>query len=94
MLLLINIMMKIYLVMIILIIINISFITIIPITAQLNQTLEQTMVGNSTSTIKPQGTSLLLQNESSMSEDASQTTSAGNVTSTIKPQGTSLDIPN
>ncbi len=87
-------MMKIYLVMIILIIINISFITIIPITAQLNQTLEQTMVGNVTSTIKPQGTSLLLQNESSMSEDASQTTSAGNVTSTIKPQGTSLDIPN
>jgi len=52
------------------------------------------MVGNVTSTIKPQGTSLLLQNESSMSEDASQTTSAGNVTSTIKPQGTSLDIPN
>ncbi len=87
-------MMKIYLVMIILIIINISFITIIPITAQLNQTLEQNMVGNVTSSIKPQGTSLLLQNESSMSEDSSQTTSAGNVTSTIKPQGTSLDIPN
>jgi hypothetical protein len=33
-------------------------------------------------------------NESSMSENASQTTSAGNVTSTIKPQGTSLDNPN
>ena len=87
-------MMKIYLVMLILIIINISFITIIPITAQLNQTLEQTTGGNVTSTIKPQGTLPYIQNESSMSEDASQTTSAGNVTSTIKPQGTSLDNPN
>ena len=43
----------------ILIIINISFITIIPITAQLNQTLEQTTGGNVTSTIKPQGTSMI-----------------------------------
>ncbi|HEX6671676.1 MAG TPA: hypothetical protein VF084_05545 [Nitrososphaeraceae archaeon] len=86
--------MKIYLVMLILIIINISIFTIIPITAQLNQTVEQTAGGNVTSTIKPQGTALLLQNESSMSENASQTTSAGNVTSTIKPQGTSLNNPN
>ena len=78
----------------ILIIINISFNTLIPITAQLNQTVEQTAGGNVTSTIKPQGTALLLQNESSMSENASQTTSAGNVTSTIKPQGTSLYNPN
>ncbi len=54
MLILINIMMNIYLVMLFLIIINISFITIIPITAQLNQTLEQTTGGNVTSTIKPQ----------------------------------------
>ena len=76
--------------MLFLIIIN-YFITIIPITAQLNQTLEQTTGGNVTSTVKPQGTALLLQNESSMSENASQTTSAGNVTSTIKPQGTSLE---
>ena len=91
---LINIMMKIYLVMLFLIIINISFITIIPITAQLNQTLEQTTGGNVTSTIKPQGTSMIELNESSMSENGSQTTSAGNVTSTIKPQGTSLDNPN
>jgi hypothetical protein len=58
MLILINIMMNIYLVMLFLIIINISFITIIPITAQLNQTLEQTTGGNVTSTIKPLGTSL------------------------------------
>jgi len=82
--------MKIYPVILILIIINISFITIIPITAQLNQTLEQTTGGNVTSTIKPQGTALFLQNESSMSDNASQTTTAGNVTSTIKPQGTSM----
>jgi hypothetical protein len=80
--------------MLILIIINISIFTIISITAQLNQTVEQTAGGNVTSTIKPQGTALLLQNESSMSENASQTTSAGNVTSTIKPQGTSLNNPN
>ena len=91
---LINIMMKIYLVMLFLIIINIYFITIIPITAQLNQTLEQTTDGNVTSTIKPQGTSMIELNESSKFENASQTTSAGNVTSTIKPQGTSLDNPN
>ena len=45
--------------MLFLIIINISFITIIPITAQLNQTLEQTTGGNVTSTIKPQGTSMI-----------------------------------
>ena len=69
---LINIIMKIYLVMLILIIINISIFTIIPITAQLNQTVEQTAGGNVTSTIKPQGTALLLQNESSMSENASK----------------------
>ena len=80
--------------MLILIIINISFITSIPITAQLTQTLEQTTSGNVTSTIKPQGTALLLQNESSISENSSQSTNAGNVTSTIKPQGTSLDNPN
>ena len=86
--------MKISLVMLILIIINISFFTLIPITAQLNPNVEQTTGGNITSTIKPQGTALLLQNESSMSENASQTTSAGNVTSTIKPQGTSLNNPN
>ena len=80
--------------MLILIIINISFFTIIPITAQLNQTVKTTTGGNVTSTIKPQGTALLLQNESSMPRNASKTTSAGNVTSIIKPQGTSLDNPN
>ena len=90
---LINIMLKIYLVMLFLIIVN-YFITIIPITAQLNQTLEQTTDGNITSTIKPQGTSMIEFNESSKFENSSQTTSAGNVTSTIKPQGTSLDNPN
>ena len=78
----------------ILIIINISFNTLIPITAQLNQTLEQTTDGNVTSTIKPQGTSMIELNESSKFENSSQTTSAGNVTSTIKPQGISLDNPN
>ena len=55
---------------------------------------QTTTAGNVTSTIKPQGTSMLKLNESSMSDNASQTTTAGNVTSTIKPQGTSLNNPN
>jgi hypothetical protein len=77
--------------MILIFIINISLFTVIPITAQINQPQELTKEDNVTSTIKPQGTSLGVQNETSMSEDNSQTTSAGNVTSTIKPQGTSND---
>jgi hypothetical protein len=50
--------------------------------------------GNVTSTIKPQGTSLGAQNETSMTEDKSKITTGGNVTSTIKPQGTSIDNTN
>ena len=83
-----------YLTMLLLSLISISLITIIPITAQVNQPQELSRDGNVTSTIKPQGTSIGAQNETSMSEDNSQTTSAGNVTSTIKPQGTSIDITN
>ena len=74
----------------------ISFITIIPIipitALQINQASELSKDDNVTSTIKPQGTSIGSQNETSMTdEDKSQTTSTGNVTSTIKPQGTSID---
>jgi hypothetical protein len=76
------------------VVINTSLITIIPITAQLDQTPELTKAGNVTSTIKPQGTSLGEHNKSSISEDSSETTTAGNVTSTIKPQGTSIHTPN
>ncbi|HEX6647420.1 MAG TPA: hypothetical protein VF047_09595 [Nitrososphaeraceae archaeon] len=83
-----------YLTMLLIFIINNSLITIIPITAQVNQPQELSRDGNVTSTIKPQGTSIGAQNETSMSEDSSQTTSAGNVTSTIKPQGTSIDNAN
>jgi hypothetical protein len=83
-----------YLTMLFIFIINNSLITIIPITAQVNQPQELSRDGNVTSTIKPQGTSIGAQNETSMSEDNSQTTSAGNVTSTIKPQGTSIDNTN
>ena len=85
---------EISLTIILMVVINTSLITIIPITAQLDQPPELTKAGNVTSTIKPQGTSLGEQNKSSISEDSSQTTKAGNVTSTIKPQGTSLDNPN
>ena len=91
---LINIMIKIYLVMLFLIIINIFYYNYSYNCTIKSKTLEQTTDGNVTSTIKPQGTSMIELNESSMSENASQTTSAGNVTSTIKPQGTSLDNPN
>jgi hypothetical protein len=73
---------------------SISLFTVIPITAQINEPQELTKDDNVTSTIKPQGTSIGVQNETSMSEDNSQTTSAGNVTSTIKPQGTSIGVQN
>ena len=69
----------------------ITIIPLIPITAQINQASELSKDDNVTS-IKPQGTSIGSQNETSMTdEDKSQTTSNGNVTSTIKPQGTSID---
>ena len=80
-----------YIKMVLILIINISIITIIPITAQVKQAQTPTTEGNVTSTIKPQGTSIGAQNETSISKDSSQTTSAGNVTSTIKPQGTSIE---
>ena len=43
---------------ILMVVINTSLITIIPVTAQLDQPPELTKAGNVTSTIKPQGTSL------------------------------------
>jgi hypothetical protein len=76
---------------------NISFITIIPIisiNAQIDQAPDLAKDENVTSTIKPQGTSIGAQNETSMTEDKSQITSGGNVTSTIKPQGTSIGAQN
>ena len=80
--------------MFLLFIINISLITVVPITAQVNQPSELTKDDNVTTTIKPQGTSIGPQNETSLSEDNSQMTSAGNVTATIKPQGTSIQNAN
>ena len=47
-----------YLTMLLLSLISISLITIIPITAQVNQPQELSRDGNVTSTIKPQGTSI------------------------------------
>ena len=82
------------LMMLLIFIINISLFTVIPITAQIDEPQELTKDDNVTSTIKPQGASIEVQNETSMSEDNSQTTSAGNVTSTIKPQGTSMNNTN
>jgi hypothetical protein len=80
--------------MFLLFIINISLITVVPITAQVKQPSELTKDDNVTATIKPQGTSIGPQNETSLSEHNSQMTSAGNVTSTIKPQGTSIGPQN
>ena len=82
------------LMMLLIFIINISLFTVVPVTAQIDEPQELTKDDNVTSTIKPQGTSIEVQNETSVSEDNSQTTSAGNVTSTIKPQGTSIDNTN
>ena len=82
------------LMMLLIFIINISLFTVIPVTAQIDRPQELTKDDNVTSTIKPQGASIGVQNETSMSEDNSQTTSAGNVTSTIKPQGATINNPN
>jgi hypothetical protein len=73
---------------------NISIIIIIPVSAQLNQISGMTTGDNITSSIKPQGTSLGAQNESSIPENISNTDTVDNITSSIKPQGTSLDNSN
>ena len=73
---------------------NSLIITAIPISAQLNQISETTTAGNITSSLKPQGASIGVQNESSSPEDKPNTDTAGNITSSIKPQGTSIDNPN
>ena len=72
---------------------NSLIITAIPISAQLNQNSETTTADNITS-LKPQGASIGVQNESSSPEDKPNTDTAGNITSSIKPQGTSIDNPN
>jgi hypothetical protein len=82
------------LMMLLIFITNISLFTVIPVTAQINRSQELTKDDNVTSTIKPQGASIGVQNETSMSEVNSQTSSAGNVTSTIKPQGASINNTN
>src|SRR5688572_28398521 len=75
-------------------IINISLFIVIPITAQMNQPHELTKDNNVTSTIKPHGSLVGVQNETSIFEDNHKTTSESNVTSTIKPQGTSIGVQN
>ncbi len=72
---------------------NSLIITTIPISAQLSQISETTTVGNITSSLKPQGASIGVQNESSGPEDKPNTDTVGNITSSIKPQGTSIDNP-
>ena len=73
---------------------NSLIITAIPISAQLNKISETTTADNITSSLKPQGASIGVQNESSSPEDKPNTDTAGNITSSIKPQGTSIDNPN
>ena len=84
------------LIMLLIFITNISLFTVIPVTAQINRPQELTKDDNITSTIKPQGASIGVQNENetSMSEDNSQMSSAGNITSTIKPQGATINNTN
>ena len=73
---------------------SISIIMTFPVYAQLNQISEITTDGNITSSIKPQGTSIGVQNESSVPENIPNTDTANNITSSIKPQGTSIDNSN
>ena len=80
--------------MLLIFIINISLFTVIPVTAQINLPQELTKDDNVTSSIKPQGASIGVQNETSMSEDNSQMSSAGNITSTINPQGATINNTN
>ena len=70
---------------------NSLIITTIPIFAQLNQISETTTAGHVTSSLKPQGASIGVQNESSSPEDKPNTDTVGNITSSLKPQGTSID---
>src|SRR5215212_7523929 len=69
-------------------------ITTIPISAQLNQISETTTDGNITSSLKPQGASIGVQNESSSPEDKPNTDTVGNITSSLKPQGASIGVQN
>jgi hypothetical protein len=50
--------------------------------------------GNITTPIKPQGTSIQVANDTSVSENATASTAAGNITTPIKPQGTSIQVAN
>jgi hypothetical protein len=53
-----------------------------------------TAAGNITTPIKPQGTSIQVANDTSVSENATASTAAGNITTPIKPQGTSIQVAN
>jgi hypothetical protein len=73
---------------------NILIITTIPMSAQLSQISETTTAGNITSSLKPQGASIGVQNESSSPEDKPNTDTVGNITSSLKPQGASIGVQN
>jgi hypothetical protein len=70
---------------------NSLIITTVPISAQLSLISETTTDENITSSLKPQGASIGVQNESSSPEDKPNTDTVGNITSSLKPQGTSID---
>ena len=70
---------------------NSLIITTNSISAQLSPISETTTDGNITSSLKPQGASIGVQNESSSPEDKPNTDTVGNITSSLKPQGASID---
>jgi hypothetical protein len=70
---------------------NSLIIATIPISAQLSPISEKTTDGNITSSLKPQGASIGVQNKSSSPEDKPNTDTVGNITSSLKPQGASID---
>ena len=70
---------------------NSLIITTNSISAQLSPISETTTDRNITSSLKPQGASIGVQNESSSPEDKPNTDTVGNITSSLKPQGASID---
>jgi uncharacterized protein YdeI (BOF family) len=81
------------------ILVIVSLTIMIPVFAQTTQGSDseenkpESTSGNITTPIKPQGTSIGVANDTSVSEDKPESTS-GNITTPIKPQGTSIGVAN
>ncbi len=66
-------------------------------TTQMNDSQEnkpKSTSNNITTPIKPQGTSIEVANDTSVSENATAASTSNNITTPIKPQGTSIEVAN